>query len=97
MLEKPNEQSLFDMASDRIIQSHVGQTRQTGLSNIASDNCVQCHVGQAHQIDFFSSVCIGSFEWLGTAFCRRFRQRASLGIAAKFYNAEGFKLASFNR
>ncbi|PLW53268.1 hypothetical protein PCANC_06141 [Puccinia coronata f. sp. avenae] len=38
MSDKPIRQNLFDMASDRIVQSHVGQTCRTGLSDIASDD-----------------------------------------------------------
>jgi hypothetical protein len=49
---------LFDMASDRIVQSHVGQTCWAGLSDIASDNCVRCRVGQAHRMSFFLAVIV---------------------------------------
>ncbi|PLW45482.1 hypothetical protein PCASD_05906 [Puccinia coronata f. sp. avenae] len=40
MSDKPTEPGLFDMASDRIVQSHVGQTCWTGFSDTALDNCV---------------------------------------------------------
>jgi hypothetical protein len=53
MLDKPIEPGFFDMALERIVQSHVGQTCWIGLSDIALDNCVQCRVGQTHRMGFF--------------------------------------------
>jgi hypothetical protein len=57
MSDKPIEPGLFDMALDRIVQSHVGQTCWTGLFDIASDNHVWCRVGQAqYRMGFFSGA-----------------------------------------
>jgi hypothetical protein len=56
MSDKPIEPGFFNMALDRIVRSHVGQTCRTGFSDIASDNCVRCRVGQAHRMGFFSGA-----------------------------------------